>query len=142
MAFEDLRADFDLLDEWEDKYRYVMDLGKALPELPQELRTEQTKVRGCASQVWLVSRVTGRADDGSPVLHFDGDSDAHLVKGLVAILLSLVQDKSAREVLQVDAAAAFAVLGLKEHLTPQRSNGLASMIGRIRQDASEALRGR
>jgi cysteine desulfuration protein SufE len=139
MSLQDLRADFDLLDEWEDKYRYVMDLGKALPELPATLRTEQTKVRGCASQVWLVSRVAGASADGSPIMHFEGDSDAHLVKGLVAILLSLVQDKSAREILQIDAAAAFGELGLKDHLTPQRSNGLASMIARIRKDASDVV---
>ena len=139
MAFDDIRSDFALLDTWEDRYRYVMELGRALPPLDDSQRIEANKVRGCASQVWLTSRVTRQAPGGSAVLHFDGDSDAHLVRGLVAILFALVQDKPADEILAIDPNAAFVELGLGEHLTPQRSNGFASMVARVRTDATAAL---
>jgi cysteine desulfuration protein SufE len=131
-TYETIRDDFALLDGWEDRYRYVMELGRALPAFDDTLRTEANKVRGCVSQVWLASCV----QDGR--MHFDGDSDSHLVRGLVAILLALVQDKPARDVQAVDAHAAFAELGLGEHLTPQRSNGFASMAARVRTDAAAA----
>ena len=139
MSYDDIRSNFTFLDSWEDRYRYVMELGRALPALDDGLRTETNKVRGCASQVWLTSRAAGQAPDGAAILHFDGDSDAHLVRGLVAILFALVQDKSAREILHVDPNAAFVELGLGEHLTPQRSNGFASMVARVRADATAAL---
>lgn len=139
MTFDDLKADFDLIDSWEDRFRYVMDLGRALEPLPDEARTEANKVRGCASQVWLVSEHAGSARDGSQKLHFKGDSDALLVKGLVAVLLHLVNDRSAREIAGLDLEGAFASLGLREHLTPQRSNGLASMVARVKKDAADAL---
>jgi cysteine desulfuration protein SufE len=128
-----IRADFEMLDQWEDRYRYIMELGRALPPFSDALRTEANRVRGCASQVWLASR----QQDGpnGPVLHFEGDSDAHIVRGLVAILLALYQDKTRHDIVGIDAPAVFAELGLREHLSPQRSNGLASMIGRIRADA-------
>ena len=136
-TFDDIRSDFELLDDWEDRYRYVIELGRTLPEMPAALKTDATKVRGCASQVWLASRRKGAAS--APVLHFDGDSDAHIVRGLVAILLILVQDRPAGEIATLDLEGRFASLGLRDHLTPQRSNGLASMVARIKADAKAAL---
>ena len=135
-SYDQIRDDFSFMDNWEDRYRYVMELGRALPALDDGLRTDANKVRGCASQVWLASRIN--ASDGVSRLHFDGDSDAHLVRGLVAILFILVQDRSPADILAVDAHAAFAELGLGEHLTPQRSNGFASMVARVRADAQAA----
>ena len=135
-AYDQIRDDFAFLDNWEDRYRYVMELGRALPALDEGLRTDANKVRGCASQVWLASRVV--RDHGEPRLHFEGDSDAHLVRGLVAILFVLVQDRTPRDILAADPHAAFAELGLGEHLTPQRSNGFASMVARVRADAQAA----
>lgn len=137
MAFADIENDFALLDDWEDRYRYVIELGRALPPLPPELRNDPNKVRGCASQVWLATRTVPDAGGGPPKLHFEGDSDALIVRGLVAILFAIYDGKSADEILAIDAPAHFAKLGLKEHLTPQRSNGLASMVERIRSDARQ-----
>lgn len=136
-SYEQISDDFSFLDNWEDRYRYVMELGRTLPPLDAQLRTDQNKVRGCASQVWLASRLIG--DQGARTLHFDGDSDAHLVRGLVAILFVLVQDRTPAAILAVDPHAAFAELGLGEHLTPQRSNGFASMVARVRADAAAAV---
>jgi cysteine desulfuration protein SufE len=136
MNFDTISADFALLDDWEDRYRYVIELGKALPELPEALRTEANKVRGCASQVWLATDLAPSGSDR--VFALKGDSDALIVRGLVAILLALYQGKTPAEALAVDAQGAFAALGLKEHLTPQRSNGFASMVERIRRDAQAA----
>ena len=133
-TIETITSDFDLLDDWEDKYRYVMELGRALPPLDDAERTDANKVRGCASQVWLVTTV----DPGSKVMTFRGDSDAHIVKGLVAILLDLLSGKTAAEIAASDPLAVFDGLGLKQHLTPQRSNGLASMVARIKLDAARA----
>ncbi len=141
MSIEDIRADFALLDEWEDRYRYVIELGRALPPFPNELRTDANKVRGCASQVWLATRRVG--DPGQPssgdTLEMQGMSDAHIVQGLVALLFIIYQGKTLDEIVKTDAEGIFASLGLKEHLTPQRSNGLASMVKRIRADASQML---
>jgi len=135
MTFDAIRSDFGLLDDWEDRYRYVIELGRALPPLPDALRTDANKVRGCASQVWLASRVR-RTDPSAPAaLTFVGDSDAHIVRGLIAILFAIYADKTAEEILRIDARASFAELGLQEHLTPQRSNGFFSMVERIRRDA-------
>lgn len=136
-SFEDIAANFELLDEWDDRYRYVIELGRALPEFPEANRSETNKVRGCASQVWLVTRVVPGAD--GPHLEFEGDSDAHIVRGLVAILIALLSGKSAREILATDALAQFDRMGLRENLTPQRSNGLRSMVERIRTEAEAAL---
>lgn len=138
MSIADIQADFALLDDWEDRYRYVIELGRAMPPLPDALRTEANKVRGCASQVWLATTPAAGAAAVEPRLHFQGDSDALIVRGLVAILISLYQDKSADEILVTDAPAVLASLGLKDHLTPQRSNGVASMVERIRADARAA----
>jgi cysteine desulfuration protein SufE len=132
-----IRSDFDLLDDWEDRYRYVIELGRALRPLPEALRIDANKVRGCASQVWLATHVE-RAD-GAPRLAFEGDSDAHIVRGLIAILFSIYDAKRADEILATDAIPIFEGLGLKEHLTPQRSNGFASMVARIKTDAAAAM---
>ena len=137
-TIDSLVDDFSFLDEWEDRYRYVIELGKALPELPDAERSDANKVRGCASQVWLVREISG---NGETRLNFRGDSDAHIVRGLIAILFALYSGRSAREILETDAEAAFARLGLREHLTSQRSNGLTSMVARIRADAEAALSG-
>lgn len=134
MSLEAIRSDFEVLDDWEDKYRYVIELGRALAPLPDSLRTEANKVRGCASQVWLVTSITA-GPDGRPRLVLQGDSDALIVRGLVAILFALYEGLTPAEAAGVDALAAFSGLGLKEHLTSQRSNGFASMVERIRADA-------
>jgi cysteine desulfuration protein SufE len=125
--------DFAFLEEWEDRYRYVIELGKALPDLPEDKRVSANKVQGCASQVWLVTHSDGGAD---PVLTFEGDSDAHIVKGLVAIVLATYSGKPASEIARLDALDVFGKIGLVEHLSPQRANGLRSMIKRIRNEAA------
>jgi len=137
MSLANVQSDFDLLDEWEDRYRYIIELGRSLTPMPAELKTEATKVRGCVSQVWLWSET--KPGEAGPTLHFLGDSDAHIVRGLIAIVLALYDGKPAREILATDPTTVFESLGLKEHLTPQRSNGLASMVERIRTDARSAL---
>jgi cysteine desulfuration protein SufE len=138
MKIDEILDGFSMLDEWDDRYRYVIELGRGLAPLPEELRTEINKVQGCASQVWLASSVQP-GNGAGPVLSFVGDSDAHIVRGLIAILLALYSGQSAKEILSADAVALFGKLGLKEHLTPQRSNGFRSMVERIRRDAREAL---
>lgn len=135
--FDDIRADFELLDDWEDRYRYLIELGRRLEAFPEAERTDANKVRGCASQVWLATHVE-RLTDG-PRLVIRGDSDAHIVKGLIAVLFSLVNERKAEDILTTDAHKAFSALGLGEHLTPQRSNGFASMVARVRADAEAAL---
>jgi cysteine desulfuration protein SufE len=138
MTIDEIIENFSLLDDWDDRYRYVIELGRALAPLPESARTETNKVQGCASQVWLASEVRPNGSSG-PTLHLLGDSDAHIVRGLVAILLALYGDKPAHEILSTDAIAVFDRLGLREHLTPQRSNGFRSMVERIRADARTAL---
>lgn len=134
-AIDAIRCDLAQLDDWEDRYRYIIELGHTLPPFPDALRTEANKVRGCASQVWLASVWRDAGPGAPPVLEFQGDSDAHIVRGLVAILFALYHGKTAAEVLDIDARSVFAELGLKEHLTPQRSNGFSSMVERIFNDA-------
>jgi cysteine desulfuration protein SufE len=136
-TLSEIRANFAVLDEWEDRYRYLIELGRTLQPLPDELRTDANKVRGCASQVWLATHVA--RGTGSPHLTFLADSDAHIVRGLIAILLAVYDDKSVDDILALDPDPIFAELGLKEHLTPQRSNGLASMVTRVRSDANSAI---
>ena len=136
MTIDELIDDFALLDDWEDRYRYVIELGKRLPELTDAERSDANKVRGCASQVWFVSEV---ARNGEAVLRFRGDSDAHIVRGLIAILRALYSGRPARQILATDPELVFARLGLRDHLTSQRSNGLSSMVARIRADAEAAL---
>ncbi len=142
MSLADIKSDFTVLDEWEDRYRYVIELGRKLPPLDPALRTDANKVRGCASQVWLATEIVPPTDAmGKPRLRFRGESDAHIVQGLIAILFALYQDKTPDEVLTADARSVLAELGLHEHLTPQRSNGFAAMVERIRTDARAAATG-
>ena len=137
---EAIEADFAILDDWEDRYRYVIELGRQLPPLPASLKTDASKVRGCASQVWLISTPEGSSPGrGDTRLSFAGESDSHIVQGLIAILLALANGRTAAELAGMDIAARFDALGLKEHLTPQRSNGLASMVARIKSDANAVL---
>jgi cysteine desulfuration protein SufE len=137
-TLDEIVENFALLDEWDDRYRYVIELGRGLSPLPERDRSEANKVQGCASQVWLATTVRPDGATG-PVLAFAGDSDAHIVRGLIAILFAMYSDKPAREILSADAIALFERLGLREHLTPQRSNGFRSMVERIRSDARAAL---
>ena len=138
MTLEDIQSDFALLDEWEDRYRYVIELGRTLEPLSAAEHSDTNKVRGCASQVWLTTDVD-TDDRGDKRLTFRGDSDAHIVRGLIAILLTLYSGSTPQHILATDALALFDELGFREHLTPQRSNGLRSMVERIRSDAREAL---
>jgi cysteine desulfuration protein SufE len=135
-SFDDIVADFEFLDEWEDRYKYLIDLGRTLAPYPEALRDDAHKVRGCASQVWLAPALETK--DGRKVLTFRGDSDAHIVKGLVALLLALYTDKTPAEIRAIDVHAALAPLDLEGHLTPQRSNGLAAMVRRINEIAEES----
>jgi len=130
---DELAQEFELLGDWEERYRYVIDLGRELAPLTDAERNDANKVRGCASQVWLVTEPQA---DGT--VRFRGDSDAHIVRGLIAVLLRLYSGRTPQAVLDFDAKAAFETLGLSGHLSAQRSNGLASMVGRVRRDA-EAL---
>jgi cysteine desulfuration protein SufE len=138
MKIDEITANFALLDDWEDRYRYLIELGRTLQPLPEAARTGANKVSGCASQVWLLTDIE-QDHPGEPVLRFAGDSDAHIVRGLIAILFAVYSGKQARQILDVDALALFDRLGLREHLTPQRSNGFKSMVGRIRDEARKAL---
>jgi cysteine desulfuration protein SufE len=137
-AIDEIVENFTLLDQWDDRYRYVIELGRTLTPLDEAAQSEGNKVQGCASQVWLRSHVEPDGAAG-PVLRFEGDSDAHIVRGLVAILLALYSGKRAKEILATDALALFDRIGLRENLTPQRSNGLRSMVERIRAEAAAAL---
>jgi cysteine desulfuration protein SufE len=134
-TIDDIKADFESLDDWEDRYRYLIELGRQLPPMPAGTQSDATKVPGCVSQVWLFSEIEG-TEPRRVVFH--GDSDAHIVKGLVAITLALFSGRTPDEIIATDAEATFAELGLGEHLTPQRSNGLRSMVKRIRSDAVQA----
>ena len=137
-TINEIVENFALLDEWDDRYRYLIELGRTLAPLPDAARSDGNKVQGCASQVWMATAVQKDGAAG-PVLTFQGDSDAHIVRGLIAILFALYSGKPAREILSTDAIALFERLGLREHLTPQRSNGFRSMVERIRADARAAL---
>jgi cysteine desulfuration protein SufE len=138
MTIDEIRDNFALLDDWDDRYRYVIELGRTLDPMPESEHSAENKVRGCASQVWLSKRIAHSAAN-EPLLNYRGDSDAHIVRGLIAILLTLYSGHTPREILGTDAIAVFDEFGFREHLTPQRSNGLRSMVERIRSDAREAL---
>ena len=129
---------FEFLDDWEDRYRYLIELGRTLEPLPDDAHNEDNRVRGCASQVWLLTSVA-RDGAGKPILHFLGDSDAHIVRGLVALALAIFSGQPAETIVATDAMEVFDRLGLGAHLTPQRSNGLRSMVERIKADARAAL---
>jgi cysteine desulfuration protein SufE len=131
-AFDEIAQNLSFLEDWEDRYSYLIELGRTLPPLPEADRNAQTRVHGCVSQVWLKSRRDGDR------LHFAGDSDALIVKGLVAVLIALYSGRPAAEIAATDAIAEFDRLGLREHLTTQRSNGLVAMVNRIRGEARAA----
>lgn len=137
LSIDQVLADFELLDDWEDRYRYVIELGRGLSPLPEAERTDANKVRGCASQVWLSTHETTR--DGRLRLVFSGDSDALIVKGLVAIVIALFDARTPEEIRSIDAEALFSRLDLRSHLTTQRSNGLRALVDRIKADADAAL---
>jgi cysteine desulfuration protein SufE len=137
-TIDEIRDNFALLEDWDDRYRYVIELGRTLDPMPEAEHSPANKVQGCASQVWLAKKID-RRDAGEPVLNYLGDSDAHIVRGLIAILLTLYSGHTPQQILSTDAIAVFDEFGFREHLTPQRSNGLRSMVDRIRSDAREAL---
>lgn len=124
---------FALFDDWEDRYAYVIDLGRKLPEMPEGLKVDEVLVPGCTSRVWLVAESVAGAGNTAPVFHFVADSDAVIVKGLVAVLLSHVQDKTAQQIRALDMKTQFERLGLSEHLTPNRRNGFFAMVERIKK---------
>ena len=128
--------DFSFLDDWEDRYRYVIELGKALPALPETEKNEDNRVHGCASQVWLVSETEGGDD---PVMRFRGDSDAFIVRGLVSIVLTVYSGHKASEIAKTDAIETFRKIGLVDHLSAQRANGLNAMVRKIRETAAREL---
>ena len=138
MTIDEIVENFAFLEDWDDRYRYLIELGRGLEPLADAERTEANKVRGCASQVWLATHVTANGP-GGPTLHFVGDSDAHIVRGLIAILLALYSGKPARDIVATDAHAIFGRLALREHLTPQRSNGFKAMVDRMKGEAISAL---
>lgn len=135
-AIDTIRDDFAFLDDWEERYRYIIELGNSLESYPEDARDDLHKVPGCVSQVWLH---TTRGSGNDPQLAFAGDSDAHIVRGLVAIVLALFSGRRASEILALDAEDTLRSLGLDEHLSPQRANGLRSMVKRIRREAEQAL---
>lgn len=135
VTLEDVVETFSLFDDWEDRYRYVIELGQKLPAFPDEARTDENKVRGCTSQVWILPRLS---NETPARFYFDGDSDAHIVKGLVFLTMLIYSGKTPEEAMAVDARAILDQLGLAEHLSPSRSNGLFSMVTRIREMAAEA----
>jgi cysteine desulfuration protein SufE len=138
MTIDEIRENFALLDDWDDRYRYVIELGRTLEPMSEAEHSAANKVQGCASQVWLSKRID-RKDGNEPVLNYLGDSDAHIVRGLIAILLTLYSGHTPRQILSTDAIALLDEFGFREHLTPQRSNGLRSMVERIRADARQVL---
>jgi cysteine desulfuration protein SufE len=135
---EEIIENFSVLDDWDDRYRYLIELGRELPPLATAAHNDANKVQGCASQVWLDTSVRPNGTSG-PVLIFEGDSDAHIVRGLIAVLFAIFSGKHAKDILAADALSLFERMGLREHLTPQRSNGFRSMVERIRSDARAAL---
>ena len=137
-AIDDIIDDFSFIDDWEDRYRYVIELGRNLEPLPDSAHNDDNKVRGCASQVWLETSVR-RDDDGQARLAFRGDSDAHIVRGLIFIIISYFSGRTPQDILSGDLLSVFEKLGLTEHLTPQRSNGVRAMVDRILNDARKAL---
>ncbi len=139
MTIDEIRDNFALLDDWDDRYRYVIELGRTLDPMPEAEHSPANKVQGCASQVWLCKADRPRRRPANPLLNYLGDSDAHIVRGLIAILLTLYSGHTPQHILATDAIAVFDEFGFREHLTPQRSNGLRAMVERIRSDAREAL---
>ncbi|MEM0922990.1 MAG: SufE family protein [Pseudomonadota bacterium] len=135
-AFEEIVENFELFDAWEDRYRYIIDLGREMPELPDARRTDAAKVEGCASQVWLVPEL--RTEEGADRLYFDGDSDATIVRGLIAVLRALVSGQKVADIPGLDIEGELARLEMHQHLSGQRSNGLAAMVQRLKDLAGRA----
>jgi len=135
-SFEDVKADFGFLEDWEDRYRYIIELGRDMPPLDPALKTEGARVHGCASQVWLIPHIEGSGPQAR--LSFQGDSDAMIVRGLIALLRILINGRTAAEIATLDAVGALSELGLEQHLSAQRSNGLRAMVARIRELAAAA----
>jgi cysteine desulfuration protein SufE len=135
-SIDELLEDFEFLDDWEERYSYVIDLGKSLPEMRSEDKNDTNKVSGCMSQVWITSKAA-KNEAGDDIIEFTADSDAFIVKGLVVILLSVFSGKTPSEIIGIDAVKIMQKLGLDEHLSPTRKNGLYSMIDRVKQVASE-----
>ncbi len=136
MDIEEIIENFQFLDDWDDRYKYLIELGGALPDFPEEEQTAANKVQGCVSQVWVTSEKSSGTD---PVLSFKGASDAHIVSGLVAITIAIFSDKKASDILATDERQIFDSIDLSEHITPQRSNGLRSLVERIKTHATDAL---
>jgi len=136
-AFDDIADTFDFLDDWEERYRHVIELGKLMPPLEEAFRVPATKVTGCASQVWILPQISGTGPNAT--FSFRGESDAMIVRGLIAILHALYSDQTVTQVMAVDAAGELAKLGLNDHLSAQRSNGLRAMVERIRALAAETI---
>ncbi len=136
LDLDEIVANFDLLDDWEDRYRYLIELGRELEPLEAVAHNDHNKVRGCASQVWVESLVLPSGE--GPRLALRGDSDAHIVRGLIALVFALYSGRTATEILDTDAQELFRKLGLSAHLTPQRSNGVRAMVERIKGDAAAA----
>ncbi len=138
---DELIENFTFLDDWEDRFRYLIDLGRKLEPMDESLKTEETKVRGCSSQVWIVDEVRPGTNSMAPTLHFIADSDAHIVKGLIAVLLGIYDGRTPEEILAVDIKQAIGKLGFEQHLSPNRANGLFSMVERIRALAARESAG-
>ncbi len=136
MDIDEIIENFQFLDDWDDRYKYLIELGSALPEFPAEQQTSENKVQGCVSQVWVTSQKT---EDADPVLTFAGGSDAHIVSGLVAITFAIFSNQPASAIIATDEKKIFDSIDLSEHITPQRSNGLRSLVERIKLHAREAL---
>lgn len=136
MDIEEIIENFQFLDDWDDRYKYLIELGAALPDFPEDQQTTENKVQGCVSQVWVTAE---QSDDTDPVLKFRGASDAHIVSGLVAITLAIFSNKKASEIISTDEKTIFDSIDLSEHITPQRSNGLRSLVERIKLHAKDAL---
>ena len=136
MTISEIIEAFDFLEDWDDRYKYLIELGDGLEPYPDSLQTPQTKVQGCVSQVWISARC-GEGED--PIIHLSGTSDAHIVRGLIAIAFAIFSDRKASEILATDEREIFAKLGLSEHISPQRSNGLRLMVARIKEIAAGQL---
>ena len=136
-SLDEILSNFELLEDWEERYRYLIELGRMMEPLPDDARSHRNKVMGCASQVWLESMVERASSE--VVLRFRGDSDAHIVRGLIALLITVLSGRPALEIINTDPQETFRRLGFAEHLTPQRSNGFRSMVERMKRDAHEAL---
>jgi cysteine desulfuration protein SufE len=133
LNIDEIVENFQYLDDWEDRYKYLIELGNSLAEFPEDQRNSDNKVNGCVSQVWIISDLSS---DNDPILTFHGDSDAHIVRGLIAVTLAIFSGKRASEIRKIDETTYFNEIGLQDHITPQRSNGLISMVKRIKDNAA------